>query len=139
MSSALIRLNPDTLPDTSDLGYSQISIAGPGRLAFVSGQVAIPADGGEVPASLEGQVAQVVENLGRALDALTATPQDIAQMRIYVRELDDAAMGIAMPPLTAFFQGARPSVTGIGVAALAAPDLRIEVEMVVHLPAENAT
>ena len=136
MPGQLTRLNPETLPDPSDLGYAQMSIAGPGRLAFVSGQVALSADGGDIPASMEGQVAQVVENLSHALAALSATPDNIAQMRIYIRDLDDAAMAAAMPPLTAFLNGARPSVTGIGVAALAMPELKIEVEMVVQLPPE---
>ncbi|KIC49303.1 RidA family protein [Tateyamaria sp. ANG-S1] len=138
MAATLTRLNPDTLPDPSDLGYSQISIAGPGRLAFVSGQVALSTDGSDAPSSLDGQVAKVIENLKHALAALSAKPQDIVQMRIYMTDLDDEAMSVAMPPLTAFLQGARPSVTGIGVAALAMPGLKIEVEMVVHLPAESA-
>ncbi|MBY5932989.1 RidA family protein [Tateyamaria omphalii] len=138
MAPSLTRLNPETLPDPSDLGYSQISIAGPGRLAFVSGQVALSADGSGTPSSLDGQVAQVIDNLNHALAALSATPHDIAQMRIYMTDLDDGAMSVAMPPLTAFLQGARPSVTGIGVAALAMPELKIEVEMVVHLPEETS-
>jgi enamine deaminase RidA (YjgF/YER057c/UK114 family) len=39
-----------------------------------------------------------------------------------------------MPHLIALFDGAQPSLTGVGVAALAAPDLHVEVEMVVRLP-----
>ncbi len=39
-----------------------------------------------------------------------------------------------MPHLLALFGGAQPSLTGIGVAALAGPDLQMEVEMVVRLP-----
>lgn len=31
------------------------------------------------------------------------------------------------------FDGARPSLTGIGVAALAGPDLQLKVEMIVRL------
>ena len=36
--------------------------------------------------------------------------------------------------LVEFFEGAQPCMTDIGVAALAAPDLQIELEMVVRLP-----
>ncbi len=42
-------MNPAALPNTSNLGYSQISIANAGILAFVSGQVAPAADGSAVP------------------------------------------------------------------------------------------
>jgi enamine deaminase RidA (YjgF/YER057c/UK114 family) len=33
------------------------------------------------------------------------------------------------------FDGAQPSITGVGVASLAAPDLKIEMELTVRLAA----
>lgn len=136
MSAAIQRLNPRTLPDTSNIGYSQISIAGPGRLAFVSGQVAWRAEGGEVPGPLAAQTAVVIENLQAALSALDARPQQIVQMRVYLTELTSETQEVVMSQLVRLLDGARPSLTGVAVAALAAPDLQIEVEMVVQLPAE---
>ena len=133
MSTALIRMNPDTLPDAGKAGYSQITIANPGRLAFVSGQVAWNANGSVVPETLEAQTKQVVANLGGALRALNAGNHDIVQMRVYMTELNDETMGIAMTQIVNFLDGERPSLTGIGVAALAGPDLKIEIEMVVQL------
>jgi len=38
------------------------------------------------------------------------------------------------PPLLAMFNGAMPCITGVGVAALAAPDLQVELELTVRLP-----
>ncbi|MEX0368346.1 MAG: RidA family protein [Ruegeria sp.] len=134
MSNAPTRMNPSTLPDAGALGYSQISVTGTGRLAFVSGQVAATPAGDPTPSDLGSQTEQVVANLKAALQALNAQPGDIVQMRIYVIDLNDEAMSIAMPPLLAFLDGAQPSVTGIGVAALAGADLKIEVEMVVQVP-----
>ena len=133
MSTALIRMNPDTLPDAGKAGYSQITIANPGRLAFVSGQVAWDTNGSVVPETLEAQTKQVVANLGGALRALNAANRDIVQMRVYMTELNDEAMRIAMTQIMNFLDGEQPSLTGIGVAALAGPDLKIEIEMVVQL------
>ena len=133
MSTALIRMNPDTLPDAGKAGYSQITIANPGRLAFVSGQVAWDTNGSVVPETLEAQTKQVVANLGGALRALNAGNRDIVQMRVYMTELNDETMGIAMTQIVNFLDGEKPSLTGIGVAALAGPDLKIEIEMVVQL------
>src|SRR5215217_435613 len=130
MTNTITRINPAALPDTSRAGYSQISIVEPGRLAFVSGQVAWPKDGG-APGTLAEQVEAVAENLSAALDELQATTQDIVQMRIYVVGLNDESMGIGMAAIGKFLAGAQPSLTGIGVSALAAPGLLIEVEMVV--------
>lgn len=134
MSNAPIRMNPDTLPDAGQVGYSQITVATPGRLAFVSGQVAWNADGSDVPDTLEAQTKQVVVNLGEALRAIDAGTHDIVQMRVYMTDLNDQTMGIAMTQLVSFLDGEQPSLTGIGVEALAAPDLKIEIEMVVQLP-----
>ncbi|WP_421724537.1 RidA family protein [Bauldia sp.] len=135
MSNAPIRMNPDTLPDAGKAGYSQISVTSPGRLAFVSGQVAWDADGSAVPQTLEAQTEQVVANLGAALLAIDASTRDIVQMRVYMTELNDETMGIAMPQIAGFLNGEQPSMTGVGVTALAGPDLQIEIEMVVQIPA----
>lgn len=134
MQTSLQRMNPAALPNTSNLGYSQISIANAGILAFVSGQVAQAADGSAVPEGLEAQTKQVIANLTEALKALEASPQNIVQMRIYVTDLNEDAMNILMPPIIAFLNGGEPSLTGIGVAALAGPDLKVEIEMIVQLP-----
>ena len=133
MSSTLIRMNPQALPDAGKAGYSQITIADPARLAFVSGQVAWRADGGAVPGTLVEQTAIVVENLRSALTAIDASPQDIVQMRIYMTDMKPGNMDIAVSQVMEFLDGVQPSLTGIGVAALAAPDLQIEIEMVIQL------
>ncbi|MBS8225476.1 RidA family protein [Vannielia litorea] len=134
MPEPITRMNPATLPDAGAMGYSQISVVEPGRMAFVSGQVATQADGAEPPESLLAQTRLAASNARAALEALGAGPQDIAMLRIYAVDLTPARLAEAYPEITAFLAGARPSVTGIGVAALAAPNLQIELEMVVRLP-----
>lgn len=135
MSASIDRMNPPVLPDAGKVGYSQISIAYPGPLAFVSGQVAWRAGGAPAPATLAEQTTIVIENLQGALNALRATTDDIIQMRIYMTDLRNETQEIAMGELMRFLDGAQPSLTGIGVAALAGADLQIEVEMVVQVAA----
>lgn len=132
MTSSIIRKNPLSLPDAAQAGYSQISITEPGRLAFVSGQVAWRRDGGAAPVALDEQAEIVTANLSAALDELKAVPDDIVQMRIYAVDLNDESMTTVMGAIGRFLNGAQPSLTGVGVSALAAPGLRIEVEMVVR-------
>lgn len=135
MTHNMTRLNPKGLPDAAALGYSQISIVEtPGRIAYVSGQVAVRADGAEVPENLAEQTAIAAANAQSALEALGATPEDIAILRCFVVDLTPKAMEEAYPPLMAFLNGAQPSLTGIGVASLAAPELKIELEMTVRVP-----
>lgn len=133
MLASIDRLNPTTLPDASKVGYSQISIVQPTPLAFVSGQVAWQVDGADTPTSLDEQIKIVTTNLKTTLNTLSASPHDIVQMRIYMTDVKPQAQEITMAEITRFLEGAQPSLTGIGVVALAAPDLKIEVEMVVQV------
>ncbi|MDP2118987.1 MAG: RidA family protein [Hoeflea sp.] len=134
MTQMITRLNPPSLPDAGALGYSQISIVEPGRMAFISGQVAARLGGEPVPADLVEQAGIVMANAKAALDALGATPRDIAILRIYVVDLTPERLHLVMPPLLAMLDGAQPSITGLGVAALAGPDLQVEMELTVRLP-----
>ena len=73
MTQSIARLNPASLPNAAELGYSQISIVEPGRMAYVSGQVAWQPGGKPVPTSLAEQAELVAANAKAALDALGAT------------------------------------------------------------------
>ena len=134
MERSLTRMNPPSLPDASAIGYSQITITEPGRLAFISGQVASRRGGEPAPKSLAEQAEVVVGNARAALDAVGASPEDLVMVRVYVVDLTPGRLEELMPHLLALFDGAEPSLTGIGVAALAGPDLQLEVEMTVRLP-----
>lgn len=134
MPHAITRMNPPTLPNAAEMGYSQISIVEPGRLAYVSGQVAWRPNGEPVPADLVEQTRIAAANAKAALDALDATPHDIAILRCFMTDLSPETLEQVLPPLLEMFDGAMPSVTGVGVAALAGPDLKIELELTVRLP-----
>ncbi|MEL6853970.1 MAG: RidA family protein [Cyanobacteria bacterium J06607_13] len=134
MTHSITRLNPPTLPNAGEMGYSQISIVEPGRMAYVSGQVAWRPNGEAVPESLAEQMSIVSANTKDALEAVKATPQDVVIARLYVTNLTPERLEEIMPPFLAVFEGAEPCVTGVGVAALAAPELQVEMELVVRLP-----
>lgn len=134
MTNTIVRLNPSTLPNSGAIGYSQISIVEPGRMAYISGQVAWRPDGEAVPESLTEQMGIISENAIAALNATGASPHDVVIARIYMVNLTPERLEEVMPPFLATFQGAQPCVTGIGVEALAAPDLQVEMELVVRLP-----
>src|SRR5690349_21286793 len=130
----LIRINPPSLFDSTGTGYSQISVSEPGRLAFISGQVAWDAGTAPTPERFGEQAALVVRNCRRALSEAGATPADLVMARVYVVDLDRPRVAELVPYLKDLFEGAQPSLTCIGVAALAAPDLLLEIEMVARVP-----
>lgn len=134
MTQAIVRMNPSALPNAAEMGYSQISIVEPGRMAYISGQVAWRPNGEPVPADLVAQMKIVATNAKAALDALGASPEDIVIARCFMTDLTPARLNQIFPPLLEMFNGAQPCITGVGVAALAAPELQVELELTVRLP-----
>lgn len=134
MSDSIVRLNPSTLPNAGEAGYSQISIVEPGRMAYISGQVAWQSNGEPVPEDLVEQMMLVSKNARSALDAVAAKPEHVVLARIYMIDLTAERLEELMPAFIATFDGAQPCVTGVGVEALAAPDLQVEMELVVRIP-----
>jgi enamine deaminase RidA (YjgF/YER057c/UK114 family) len=130
----IARINPTEMPNAESIGYSQISVVETGCMAYISGQVALSPDGGPVPTSLSDQMEVVAGNARAALHALRASPQDIVIARCLVTDLTPERLEEVMPPLLELFDGAKPSLTGFGVAALAAPELQVELELTVRLP-----
>lgn len=134
MTKQIIRLNPANLPDAGKIGYSQISITTPGKTAFISGQVAVPTNGDPVPNSIVRQVEVAGENVKNALHSIGATVSDVIQVRLYVVDLTPERLEQIMPPFLAIFDGVQPSLTGIGISALASPELQIEIELTARVP-----
>ena len=134
MNNSIIRLNPSTLPNAGEMGYSQISRVEPGRMAYISGQVAWRPNGEPVPDSLAEQMRIVSVNAKAALEAVGATTQDVVIASSYMVNLTSERLEEVMPPFLATFDGIQPCVTGVGVEALAAPDLQVEMKLVVRLP-----
>nr|WP_245297621.1 Rid family hydrolase [Rhizobium lusitanum] len=115
-------------------GFSHISIAEPGRLAFLSGQVAATLASDQVPDDLAGQARLATANLAAALKDLDATAQDIVMLRVYVVNATSEAFGQAVTPLRELVGDEMPSITTIGVQALYRPEIKVEIEMVVRVP-----
>ena len=130
-------LNPDGLPKPDV--YRQVAIATGSRMVFLAGQVARDADGAPVGAGdLAAQVEQAFRNVATALDAAGGTFDDVAKLTVYVVDWAPEKMaalgeGIGRASVALGIEAVRP-VTLIGVAALAEPDLLVEVEATAVLP-----
>jgi enamine deaminase RidA (YjgF/YER057c/UK114 family) len=129
-------MNPDGLPKPDV--YRQVAVATGSRLVFVAGQVARDADGAPVGAGdLAAQVEQAMRNLHTAVTAAGGTFADIAKLTVYVVDWSPEKMaalgeGVGRAAATLAIDPVRP-ITLIGVAALAEPDLLVEIEAVAVL------
>jgi enamine deaminase RidA (YjgF/YER057c/UK114 family) len=125
---------PDMAPGP---GYSHVVTAS-GRLAFISGQVALDADGKLVgPGDLAAQTRQALGNVHRVLRTLGAGWPDVIRFSWYV--LDTSEIQVIRDIRDEFIRPAlgdrpNPASTLVQVAGLFRPDLLIEVEAVAALP-----
>jgi enamine deaminase RidA (YjgF/YER057c/UK114 family) len=124
------RINPPTLFDASRLSYSQVAISQGSTLIHLAGQAALDTGLNVVGAGdFALQTRTAFDNLRLALAAAGARPEHVVALRIYVVGLGPECIAPVQQALESFFPAdAKPPGTLIGVAALAMPDLRIEVE-----------
>jgi enamine deaminase RidA (YjgF/YER057c/UK114 family) len=127
----LDRINPEGLHEPGS--YTHV-VKAAGTTVYVAGQVGIDKDTGLAGRDdIEAQARQAFVNVGTALAAADATPADVAKITIYVVDYspeDRPAINAARSEL---FGDELPASTLVGVQALAAPDIRIEVEAVAVL------
>ncbi len=116
-------------------GYSHVVTATGGTLIYIAGQVSINAVGEIVgPGDLEAQARQTYPNLSLALKAAGATFADLVKLNVYVVNLDADAVSTVRKVRREFLpQDNPPASTLVGVTALAAAELLIEVEAVAHI------
>jgi enamine deaminase RidA (YjgF/YER057c/UK114 family) len=115
--------------------YSNVVVSNDARqLAFISGQVALRADGAfAADMSIEGQTRQVFENLGRCLDAVGMSWSNVVKWTTYLTEAADVGGFYAVR--RALFEDFYPSGNYPGnslliVKGLVRPELLVEIEAV---------
>ena len=104
-----------------------------GNLLFVSGIGPLAEDGslvgGDDPAE---QTRQIFRNLDKVLRAAGASPADVLKVTVYLTDVNDRTK--INPVRQEYFGKARPASTLIGVAQLAVPGMKVEIEAVAGVP-----
>ena len=122
-------INPDTLFDSLQYGFSQIVVSQGRRQVHISGQVAWDANGDLVGGDdLHAQTFEAFRNLEKAIRAAGGTLKDIVSLRIYIVERVMAQSAPVSEALQAFFPDDPPASTWIGVRTLAREAFLIEIE-----------
>jgi len=123
-------LNPEGL--SKPVGYTQVVVAKPGKLVYVSGQVPLNANGEVVgKGDLRAQVTQVMDNLKTALAAAGATMKDVIKANYYVVNLKPDQVPVIREVRSKYFSAEHPPAgTLIGVTALVQEGYMIEIEAV---------
>jgi enamine deaminase RidA (YjgF/YER057c/UK114 family) len=122
-------INPRDLPIPET--YTQVVVATGSKLVFLSGQEPEDIHGKLVGrGDLATQARQVFGNLGRALAAAGARPEQVIKINIYVVNYKrDECLPIIEKARVALFGDHKPADTVLGVATLS-PDYLIEVDAI---------
>jgi enamine deaminase RidA (YjgF/YER057c/UK114 family) len=124
---ALECINPADLPTPPT--YSHVVIAAGTRLVFVAAQEPEDEHGKLVGAGdLAAQARQVFTNLGRALAAAGAKPEQVAKITIYVVGHRPEYLPVIEEARVAVFGDHKPADSLIGVETLSKADYLIEVD-----------
>jgi enamine deaminase RidA (YjgF/YER057c/UK114 family) len=126
-------VNPQNLYDPTPNGYSTaVIVPRDARLAYISGQGGQDATGA-LSADFADQVIQAYANLGAALDALGARPDQVAKLTIFVVDHDMSKLAVLTAAVKRMFGETLPAQTLIPVPKLAIDPMLFEVEAVVLL------
>lgn len=124
------RFAPEGVYDSRPLGFTQLLTVSRAKLVVMSGLVAFDKDLKLIGATVPEQLTATLANAQAALATVGAGPEHITQVRIYVVGLSPEVMpGIQAALRNPDFPLDQACSTLLGVAALARPDVLVEVEM----------
>ena len=122
-------MNPEDLPAPTT--YTHVVIATGSRLVFVAGQEPEDEYGNLIGAGdLAVQARQVFSNVGRALAAAGARPEQVTKITIFVVDYRREHLPAIEAGRLALFGDHKPADTLVGVETLSRPDYLIEVEAI---------
>ena len=105
-----------------------------GNLVFVSGQVALNAQGETVgKGDVKAQTRQVLENIKSVLESAGATLEDVVKISGFCTNMEEQYTPIH-EARAEYFKQDYPASTMVEVTALAQKDLLIEIEAIAVIP-----
>ena len=124
-------------PVEKSRGYMPGVSVNPSRLLFTAGLTGRNPDGTIVPGGMAAQTQRTMERLQAILHHAEASFSQTIKQLLYITDMEaHATSGRAVR--AAFYSGARPTSTALGVRRLADPAMLIEIELVVDLAGNPA-
>jgi enamine deaminase RidA (YjgF/YER057c/UK114 family) len=130
MAQALQRINPPGL--STPTTYSHIVRAG--KTLYIAGQVGADASGKVAGPGMVAQLEQVLKNLQTALKSQGADFSHVTKITIYTTDVDAFRAPDAAAVRAKYFGAHLPASTLVGIARLASPDFKVEIEATAVLP-----
>lgn len=123
-----IVVNPDTVFNSVQYGFSQAVIVTGQRRMLLSGQVGVDADAKTVGPGLQVQTEAALDNVERVLAAVGGTLAQVIMLRIYICDTVKDEQEVIAQALRDRFKIDPPPSSWIVVSGLSLPEWLIEIE-----------
>lgn len=123
-------ISPNSLFESTQFGFSQITVSEPGKMVFISGQISWDENMNIIgKQDLEKQTEKSILNLQEAMKVIGGTLDDIVMLRIYIVDYKRGDGTTITKVLKKYFGTENPpSSTWVNVKGLANEDFMIEIE-----------
>ncbi|MDW3195267.1 MAG: RidA family protein [Cytophagales bacterium] len=123
-------INPSSLFNSREYGFSQVVVSNPGKMVFISGQVAWDEKQNIVGENdLAKQTQQSINNLKLAIEAAGGTLENIVMLNIYIVNYQkEDSLKISKILKDNFGTVSPPATTWVSVQGLANKEFMIEIE-----------
>lgn len=128
-------INPDSVFNTLQYGFSQAVVSEGGRLVNLSGQVGVDAQERLAGHDLATQTRAALENVRLVLEAAGGELGHVVMLRLYLVERARQDQGVIVDALKAFFPHQPPASSWVVVSGLSEPEWLIEIEAQAVIPA----
>ncbi|MBZ9784927.1 RidA family protein [Pseudomonas sp. REP124] len=129
------RINPPTLKDTSQYGFSQVVIApSNARTVYLSGQFSGDVSGKVRGKTMQEQIAYSFENLRHAIEAAGAKPENVVKIQVLIVDHEQDYVSLVQSQIQQLFGEHLPASTLIPVPRLALDGMRFEIDATLVIP-----
>lgn len=127
-------LNPDSVFNTLQYGFSQAVVSQGGRRIHLSGQIGVDEHERLVGADLASQAHAALHNVRKILQAAGGSLQHVLMLRIYIAAQARDEQAHIVDALRSFFPEQPPATSWVVVIGLSEPEWLIEIEAEALLP-----
>lgn len=120
--------NPPSLHSPVGIDHSQVADLTSKGLVLIAGQYGTGPDGAVVSQNFREQVERAFVNLGTALAAVGLDYSNVARLGTYLVGHDADDLAVLGSVITRIWGDKLPVQTLLGVASLASPEMRFEVD-----------
>lgn len=132
-------LNPTTVFNSLQYGFSQGVVFRGGRRVILSGQVGVDAEERTVGPGLAAQMNAAIDNIATILAEIDGSLSDVVMLRMYIKESARGDQTVIARTLRERFPANPPATSWIFVSGLSRSDWLIEVEAEAVLPDDGLT